>query len=223
MLIESKKNLRIFNRLIYFLFFLMILSNISFANYDNSIRIQQSLNYKINKTFAANMYLFQQIDRNISSFDYLEMGLGIKYQTTLEWLAFQLYYQQSFSMNEEGLWFLEIKPSVNLNLSIYFYMLKIYNQIRYEYRMTEDWSNIRIKNYLKISLYDVFLTPYIGWELFYENHYKQFALSRIKLGIIYKVCSSFSLGGYYRIDFSNKDEGWIFTKMLWAIQFIVGF
>ena len=69
-------------------------------------------------------------------------------------------------------WLLEQKPSINMNTSVALSRFKISNQIRYEYRITPDWNDYRIKNTLEISRPDIFLQPYIGWELFYENHDK---------------------------------------------------
>jgi len=90
----------------------------------------------------------------------------------------------------------------------------ISSQLRYEYRFTPDWSDYRIKTYLEIARPDILLQPYIGWELYYKNRNKAVMLNRIKLGIIRNVSKNVSMGAYYRIDFSNIDHSWEWTRLL---------
>ena len=105
-----------------------------------------------------------------------------------------------------------------MNTSVTFFDFKISNQIRYEYRFTPDWNDYRIKNTLEISRPDIFLQPYIGWELYYENRDKAVMLNRIKFGIIKNIDSNISLGPYYRIDFSNINHQWELTRQLIGFQ-----
>jgi len=101
----------------------------------------------------------------------------------------------------------------------YFHHFKISNQIRYEYRFTPDWNDYRIKNTLEISRPDIFLQPYIGWELFYENRNKDFMLHRIKFGIVKNISENVYLGTYYRIDFSNVNDEWEWKNNSSAFNF----
>ena len=90
-------------------------------------------------------------------------------------------------------------------------------------RIYQIISGNLMKNYLKISMPDVLLSPYIGWELFYEDHYKEVNLHRIKIGITKNIYHQFSLGFFYRTDFSQIENVWQFSKMQWAVQTIFNF
>jgi hypothetical protein len=162
--------------------------------------------------------LFLQANQDISNFDYFEWGTGLQYQTTLPWLSFIVYYQQGYSKVDPDNWSLEQRPSININASDTFYHFKISDQIRYEYRFTRDWNDYRYKNTFEIARPDIFLKPYIGWELYYEHRDKAFMLNRIKFGIIHKIDSNISLGTYYRVDYSNNDDTWKWTRQLIGIH-----
>jgi hypothetical protein len=185
---------------------------------DTSLRTDLNFNYTINEQFRSVTYAFVQADKNISNYDYFEWGTGLQYQTPVKWLSFLVYYQQGYSKIEQSNWSLEQRPSMNVNTSTTLSSFKISNQIRYEYRFTPDWNDYRIKNTLEISLPDIFLQPYICWELYYENRDKALMLSRTKFGIIKNVGSHISMGPYYRIDFSNIDYGWEWSRNLIGIQ-----
>ena len=47
---------------------------------------------------------------------------------------------------------------------------------------------------------------------------KTVMLNRIKFGIIKNIDSNISLGPYYRIDFSNINHQWEFTRQLIGFQ-----
>ena len=188
------------------------------AGHDTSLRTDQNFYGTIDERFQINSYMFQQIDKDISDYDYFECGIGLQYQTPLTWLSFLVYYQQSYSRGNDNYWLIEQKPSINMNTTFIISHLKIYNQIRYEYRMTPLWDDYRIKNYLEFSLHDVYLQPCIGWELYYENHDKDIMLNRIKFGISSNVYRNISLGTYYRVDFSNINDQWKFSRQLIGIQ-----
>ncbi len=189
-----------------------------YADHDTSLRTDLNFSYTFDENFRSVSYIFLQADNDMSDFDYLEWGTGLQYQTALPWLSFLLYYQQGHSRSEENNWFIERKPSLNINTSAIFHHFKISNQIRYEYRFTPDWNDYRIKNTLEISRPDIFLQPYIGWELFYENRNKDFMLHRIKFGIVKNISENVYLGTYYRIDFSNVNDEWEWKKQLIGIQ-----
>ncbi|KQC08314.1 MAG: hypothetical protein APR62_00240 [Smithella sp. SDB] len=189
-----------------------------YADHDTSLRTDLNFSYTFNNQLKSVSYVFLQADKDVSNFDYLEWGTGLQYQTSLKWFSFLVYYQQSFSKVEPDNWLLEQKPSINMNTSTILCNFKISNQIRYEYRFTPDWNDYRIKNSLEISRSDIFFQPYIGWELFYENRDKAVMLNRIKFGVIKNISNNVSLGLYYRIDFSNIDHQWEWTRQLIGLQ-----
>jgi hypothetical protein len=190
---------------------------------DTSMRTDLNFNYKINEQFKSVSYVFLQADKNISNYDYLEWGIGLQYQTPVPWLSFLVWYQHGYSKVEPSNWLLEQKPSINMNTATTLLNFKISTQIRYEYRFTPDWNDYRIKYSLEISRPDIFLQPYIGWELYYENRDKAVMLNRIKLGIIKNVSKNVSMGPYYRIDFSNINHGWDWSRQLIGIQLTLNY
>lgn len=198
--------------------FILLHTPCSYADHDTSLRTDLNFSYTFNDKFKSVSYVFLQADKDVSNLDYMEWGFGLQYQTSLKWLSFLVYYQQGFSKVEPDNWLLEQKPSINMNTSINIYNFKISNQIRYEYRFTPDWNDYRIKNTLEISCPDMFLKPYIGWELFYENRDKAVMLNRIKFGVIKNITNNVSFGPYYRLDFSNIDHKWDWTRQLIGIQ-----
>jgi len=193
-----------------------------YAGYDSSLRVDINFSAMIDERFKFLSYMFQQINNNMSDCNYLELGTGLQYMTCLRGLSFLVYYQQAYSKNGARQWLLEQKPSINMNMSAVFSHFKISNQVRYEYRITSEWHDFRIKNYLEISLHDIMLHPYTGWELFYENHDKSSLLNRIKVGIIQNVYRSISLGTYYRIDFLIKKQ-WEFTRHLVGFKVAISY
>ncbi len=207
--------------IILFLLFIFFFSPCLFAEHDNSIRIDQNIYCTIDDRFQLIYYTFEQIDKDMSDYDYFEFGMGLQYQTLLTWLSFLAYYQQSYSKSDDNSWLIEKKPSINMNTSINLSYFKLSNQIRYEYRITPEWHNYRIKNYLEISLRDIFLHPYTGWELYYEERNKAFMLNRIKIGIVENVYKSVYLGIYYRTDYSKINNQWEFSRQLIGIQVLL--
>jgi len=188
------------------------------ADTDTSLRTDLNFNYTVNDKFRWVNYIFIQADKDMSNYDYVELGTGLRYQTSLKWLSFLVWYQQSYSKNEERCWLLEQKPSINMNTVVTLFHFRISNQIRYEYRMTPDWNDYRIKNTLEIARPDVFLQPHVGWELFYENHDRTVMLNRIKFGIIKDIGNHISLGPYYRLDYSRVRDQWKLTRQLFGFQ-----
>jgi len=150
-----------------------------YAGHDTSLRTDLNFNYTINEKFRSVSYIFSQADDDISNYDYTELGVGLQYQTTVTWFSLLVWYQQGYTKDDNNHLSLEQKPSINVNTSVTLFRFKISNQIRYEYRITTDWRDYRIKNTLGISRPDIFLQPYIGWELFYENHNKDIMLNRV--------------------------------------------
>ncbi|MCX5814301.1 MAG: DUF2490 domain-containing protein [Proteobacteria bacterium] len=205
-------------KVILMLLFLYFATPCLHADHDNSLRTDLNFNYTINERFLSTSYVFIQADKDMSNYDYIELGTGLQYQTSLKWLSFLLYYQQGYSKDDDNHWLLEQKPSINMNTLFAISGFKISNQIRYEYRITPDWNDYRIKNTLEISRPDIFLKPYIGWEMFYENHDRDVTLNRIKFGIIKDIDSHFSMGPYYRIDFSKINHQWEFSRQLVGFQ-----
>ncbi len=189
-----------------------------YAEHDNSLRIDQNFYGTIGEQFQLVSYFFEQKDRDMSEYDYFEFGIGLQYQTPLTWLSILPYYQQSYTRGNDDRWLMEKKPSININTSFIISHLKIYDQIRYEYRITPEWEDYRIKNYLEFSLHDIFLQPGLGWELYYEDHDKDIMLNRIKFGISRNVYTSITLGTYYRIDFAKINDRWEFTRQLIGFQ-----
>lgn len=203
------------------LLFILFICPYLYAEHDSSLRIDQNIYCTIDKQFQFQYYVFEQFDKKMKDYDYFEFGTGLQYQTPATWLTFIAYYQQSYSENYDNTWLIEKKPSISMNISFIVYYFKFSNQIRYEYRIATEWHNYRVKNYLKISLYDKFLQPYTGWELYYEDRDRQFMLNRIKIGINGNIYKSISLGTYYRIDFSKINNQWEFSKQLIGIQTIL--
>lgn len=189
-----------------------------YADHDSSLRTDLNFSYTLNDKFKSVSYLFLQANQDISNLDYFEWGTGLQYQTTLPWLSFLVYYQQGYSKVDPDNWSLEQRPSININASDTFYHFKISEQIRYEYRFTRDWNDYRYKNTFEIARPDIFLQPYVGWELYYEHRDKAFMLSRVKFGIIHKIDNNISLGAYYRVDYSNNDDKWEWTRQLIGIH-----
>jgi hypothetical protein len=142
------------------------------------------------------------------------MGHGTAVSDAFKWLSFLVFYQQGYSKNDHGSWYLEQRPSINMNLSTNISPFKISDQIRYEYRINSDLHDYRIKNTLAVSCPDVFLRPSVGWEMYYEHHYKEVTLNRIKFAVTKDINRHFSLGPYYRIDFSKVDHEWKFARQL---------
>jgi len=184
------------------------------AEHDTSLRTDLNLSYRINPQFQAVSYIFFQANDEMTIFDYTEWGIGLRYQTPVPWLSFLVYYQQGYTKGEDRQWRLEQKPSLNLNLHATFFTVKFSNQLRYEYRMTPDWDNYRIKNTLTITRPVWQVEPLISWELFYENREKAVMLHRLKFGISKDIGSHVSAGPYYRMDFSNTTRRWEWTRQL---------
>lgn len=208
---------------IVFISLLFIQFNIPYlyGDHDNSIRTDINFSYIINDKFKAVSYIFLQGNDDVSNYNYVEAGSGLQYQTRLKWLSFLIWYQQGYSKDEDRQWSIEHKPSMNMNTSFMLAGFSISNQIRYEYRITTDWNDYRLKNTLQISRPDIFLKPCIGWEMFYENHERDVTLNRIKFGIIKDIDKHFALGPYYRIDFSKINNHWEFTRQLIGFQAII--
>jgi hypothetical protein len=203
---------------IIFLFFVFLFSPCLFAEYDKSYRIDQNIYCTIDERFQLAFYSFEQINKNRSDYDYFEYGTGLQYQTPITWLSFLVYYQQSYSKGTDEKWSIEKKPSINMNASFMFSHFKLSNQIRYEYRITPEWHNYRIKNNLEISLHNIVLHPYTGWEIYYEDHDKKFMLNRFRFGIVENVYNNIYMGTYYRIDYSKINSRWELSRQLIGIQ-----
>jgi hypothetical protein len=189
-----------------------------YADHDTSLRTDLNFNYTINDQFRTVSYVFLQADKDISNYDYFEWATGLLYQTPVAWLSFLLSYQQGYSKIDPDNWSLEQRPSINMNTSATFHRFKISNQIRYEHRFSPGWNDYRIKNTMGISRPDIFLQPYIGWELYYENSDKAVMLNRIKFGIVKNIDKNISLGPYFRVDFSNINHQWEWTRQLIGFQ-----
>ncbi len=186
----------------------------AFAEHDTALRTDLNFSYNFNRQFRAVSYVFFQADDEMSILDYTEWGIGLRYQTSLPWLSFLIYYQQGYTKGEDRRWRLEQKPSVNLNLQATFLAVNFSNQLRYEYRITPDWNDFRIKNTFEITHRVWMVEPCISWELFYENYDKAIMLNRIKFGINHDVGNHVSLGPYFRMDFSNVNRRWEWTRQL---------
>lgn len=189
-----------------------------YADHDTSLRMDLNFSYTFNEKYRAVSYVFIQADDEMSNYDYTEWGVGLQYQTPITWLSCLVFYQQGYTKDDGRHWELEQRPSINLNASTDFFNFKIYNQIRYEQRIRADWNDFRIKNTLTISRPDLFLQPYAGWELYYENSDKAFMLNRIKLGIVKNIDKNISVGPYFRVDFSNSNHQWEWTRQLIGFQ-----
>jgi len=218
--LNNRVLLNLFNKIISLVLFTFFTTPCLYADHDTSLRTDLNFSYTFNERFRVVTYVFMQADENISNYDYAEAGVGLLYQTS-SWLAFLVYYQQGYSKDDGRHWLLEQKPSINVNLSTTLLKFKVSNQIRYEYRITPDWHDSRIKNTLEISRPDIFLQPYIGWELFYENHDKAVMLNRIKIGVVKDLGNHFSVGPYYRIDLSNSNYQWKWTRQLIGVQLTI--
>ncbi len=194
-----------------------------YADHDTSLRTDLNFNYKINEQFQSVSYVFLQANDDMSNYDYVEWGIGMQYQTPLTWLSFLVWYQQSYSKNDDRSWSLEQRPSINLNTSTTIFSFKISNQIRYEEKFRPAWHDYRIKNTLVISRPDLFLQPSIGWELYYEHSDQAVMLNRIRLGISKNIGSHVCLGPYYRMDFSNVNHHWEWTRQLIGFQVTINY
>jgi hypothetical protein len=194
-----------------------------YADQDTSLRTDLNFNYKINEQFQSVSYVFLQANDDMSNYDYVEWGTGLQYQTPLTWLSFLVWYQQGYSKDDNSHWLLEQRPSLNLNTSTTIFSFKISNQIRYEEKFRPSWHDYRIKNTLVISRPDLFLQPSVGWELYYENGDKAVMLNRIRFGISKNIGSHVSLGPYYRMDFSNVNSHWEWTRQLIGFQVTINY
>lgn len=203
--------------------FVLMPAPLLYAGHDTSFRADLNFSYNFNEKYRAVSYVFIQADDEMSNYDYTEWGIGLQYQTPVAWLSVLAYYQQGYSKDEDRHWALEQKPSINLNLSKTFFNFKVFNQIRYEYRITPDWNDARIKNTLNISRPDLLLQPYVGWELFYENRDKAVMLNRIKAGINKNIGAHVSVGPYFRMDFSNVNSRWVWTRQLVGLQMTINY
>lgn len=194
-----------------------------YADHDTSLRTDLNFSYTFNKKFRAVSYVFIQADDEMSNYDYAEWGVGLRYQTPITWLSCLVFYQQGYTKDDGRHWELEQRPSINLNASTNFFNFRIYNQIRYEHRIRADWNDFRIKNTLEISRPVMFFQPYFGWELYYENSDKAFMLNRVKLGINKSIGKHVVVGPYYRIDFSNNNSSWEWTRQLIGFQMTINY
>ena len=184
------------------------------ADYDTSLRTDFNFNYTINDKLKSVSYVFIQLNDDVENFNYTEWGTGLQYQTPLKWLSFLIFYQQGYSKNDHGSWYLEQRPSINMNTSTNISLFKVSNQIRYEYRINTDWHDYQIKNTLVVSCPEVFLRPSVGWEMYYENHDKDVTLHRLKFALTKDINNHFSVGPYYRVDFSKTDHEWKVKRQL---------
>ena len=148
---------------LYLIFILIIVNMHLYAKQDTSLRIDQVIYGTINDRSSIISYAFEQINENISEYNYMELGTGLQNQTPLSRLSLLIHYQQSYSENEEGDRELEQKPSLNINTPPNLPVFAISHQIRYEYRSTPQWDDYIIKNNLAISLHDTFLHSRTGW------------------------------------------------------------
>ena len=176
---------------------------------ETSLRIDQNLSLKLDAHFALKFYVFHQLNKDISDFNYTEMGTGVQYRTPLSWLSLLAWYQQSFSEDDAGTWGMEKDPSINANISLTAGPFTVSDQLRWEYRFTPDWKDWRIKNTLQLALNAIPLKPYLGWELYWEHHDSDFMLHRFKLGISHPVYKSLTLGAYCRFDISQSTGSWV--------------
>lgn len=193
------------------------------ADRDTSLRTDLNVNYKINEQFKASFYTFPQANDDISNYNYVEWGIGLQYQTALSWLSFLVWYQQGYSKNDDCSWSLEQRPNININTSTEISGFKISNQIRYEEKFRPGWHDFRLKNTLSICRPDLFLNPSLGWELYYENSDKAVMLNRIKLGISKDIGEHVNLGPYYRMDFSNINSRWEWSRQLIGFQLTINY
>ncbi len=198
--------------------FIFFITPCLYAGHDNSLRIDQNFYGTIDERFQLISYVFEQINKDISDYNYLETAIGLQYRTPLSWLSFFVNYQKSFSKGNDNKWSHEQDPSINVNFSYILSHFKFTDQVRYEYRMTSEWHTYRIKNTLGISLNDILLRPYTVWELYYEDRNKCFMLNRIKFGVIENFYKNIYLGIYYRIDFSKIQNRWEFSRQLIGLQ-----
>ena len=193
------------------------------AAHDNSVRTDLNFKYQHNEIFRTVSYVFFQWNEDVSNYNYTEQALGLLAQTPISWLSFLLYYQQAYSEDSSGEWLLEVKPSLNLNTTFFFHRARISNQIRYEYRFTPEWDDYRIKNTMGISWPRVFLRPAALWELFYEHHDHGVVLHRFKISIDKKINDNYSLGPFYRLDFSRTDSHWALSRQCFGFQVTINY
>jgi len=189
-----------------------------FADADTSLRADFNFQYTISERFKSTSYVFLQINDHVSDFNYWEWGTGLQYQTPVKWLSFLVLYQQGYSKDKRDNWTLEHRPSINCTTAGAFSIFKISNQIRYEYRINQDWDDYRIKNTLTVSTPEIFLQPSACWELYYENHDKTITLQRFKFGITQDIGKHVSIGPYIRFDFGKVESNWKFTRQLFGFH-----
>ncbi len=188
------------------------------ADHDASFRLDLNGLYTLHPRWQVLSYVFIQADHNMSDLDYLEWAAGLNYQTSCPWISFLLSYQQGFTKIVSDHWALEQRPSINMNATTTLLRFKISNQIRYEHRFRPGWNDFRIKNTLSLSRPDIGLQPHVGWELYYENGDKALMLSRVKFGISENVTRNIAMGPYVRVDFSNAEGRWTWTRGLFGFQ-----
>ena len=99
---KQKENLLWYNtKIILMLLFLYFTTPCLYADHDNSLRTDLNFYYTINEQFRSVSYVFLQADKNMSNYDYIELGTGLQYQTPLTWLSFLVYYQQGYSKDDD--------------------------------------------------------------------------------------------------------------------------
>lgn len=174
------------------------------GNRDLSLRINQNFNGTWNKTLSVHAWMFEHMNRSMAHFEYYETGIGPRIQFPLPWLAISFFYRQAFSKSDDARWQLEKAPSANIEFRVKARRAVFWNQVRVEYRFRDDWQNVRVKNFLQLSISGPAATPYAAWESFYENRTGSFALQRFFAGISAPLDAHLSTALYVRLDVNTE-------------------
>jgi len=200
----------------------LILTSLNSYSADNKVQFHQNLTVKIDKSFSANVLIFETLKDNASNFSYYEAMFGINYTLPFKWLMVGTYVRHAYREDSPGQWSSEVSP----NLLIYaFYTIKwkidfsIFYYMRHEYIFANSWNNYQLRNYFRLMLSSILLKPYIVGEIFYSNERKEFFFTYFQIGVRQKIYKAINLGFYYRAAFSTIPDGWNFRENVFGFEF----
>jgi hypothetical protein len=182
------------------------------------MRIHQNFYGRVSDHLSLYFYSFEQFTEDISRYTYYETGAGMKIKPFKKRFALSACYRQGYSRSDNDSWSVEKAPQVNIEAGIKIKMFSIFDQVRYEYRYKTEWEAFRLKNFLKISLPQIPLKPFLGWELYYEDHYNEVNLHRFHAGIIESIYNGLMCGIYYRYDLSKADDKWKHIRNMYGVR-----
>jgi hypothetical protein len=188
------------------------------AETDNAMRVHQNFYGRVSGHLSLYFYSFEQFTEDISRYTYYETGAGLKIKPLAGRFALSVCYRQGYSRSDDDSWSVEKAPQFNIETGTSIKMISLFDQVRYEYRYKTEWEAFRLKNFLKISFPEIPLKPFLGWELYYEDYYKEVDLHRFHAGVIESVYNGLMLGIYYRYDLSKADDKWKHVRNMYGVR-----